>query len=205
MIFVRGKVVRDDIGVCLVGSRDASDKGLRFAVDAATSLVQEGVTVVSGLAKGIDTAAHTTALENGGRTVAVIGTGVDKSYPPENAELQTRIADKGLVLSQFWPGSGPTRSSFPMRNATMSAYGQATVVVEAGERSGARIQARQATEHGRPLILTSSVVQSTKWGRDLAHSAGDIHVVRDVDEMLEVVRELLNRRHCLDNLLESLQ
>jgi DNA processing protein len=103
-----------------------------------------GVAVVSGLAEGIDTAAHQAALAAGGRTIAVIGTGIDQVDPAANRQLQQRIEDDGLVLSQFWPGSGPTRSSFPMRNATMSAYGMCTLLVTAGEQSGARIQARQA-------------------------------------------------------------
>lgn len=85
----------------------------------------------------------------------------------------------------------------------MSAYGQATVVVEAGERSGARIQARQATEHGRPLILTEAVVESTTWGREFAESVGDIHVVQGIEQLLEVVHEVLNRRDSLNRLAES--
>jgi DNA processing protein len=203
LVFARGSVVPDDVGVCLVGSRDASREGLHFAADAAAALVDDGVTVVSGLAKGIDTAAHTTALEQGGRTVAVIGTGVNKYYPAENRSLQLEVEEQGLVLSQFWPESPPTRSSFPMRNATMSAYGEATVVVEAGERSGARIQARQAIEHGRALILAAAVVRSTHWGADLAKSAGDIHIVEDVQQMLTVVRNVLSRRQRLNDLLET--
>src|ERR1700744_4410475 len=98
------------------------------------------VTVVSGLARGIDTAAHRAALDAGGRTVAVIGTGIGRVYPAENRGLQNEIADRGLLISQFWPDAPPQKHTFLMRNATMSGYGLATVVVEAGEHSGARAQ-----------------------------------------------------------------
>ncbi len=101
-----------------------------------------GITVISGLAAGIDTAAHVAALDAGGRTVAVLGTGINRVYPAANRELQERIACEGLVLSQFWPDAAATKKSFPLRNATMSGYGRVTIVGEAGETSGARIQAR---------------------------------------------------------------
>lgn len=205
IVFVRGTLVKDDVGICLVGSRAASAEGIQFAVDAAVELARKNITVISGLALGIDTAAHSTALQHNGRTVAVIGTGIEKYYPAENRQLQQQIEDQGMVLSQFWPEARGSRTTFPMRNATMSAYGKATVVIEAGEKSGARIQARQAIEHGRPLILTQSVVQSTDWGKDLANSAGDVHVVSDVAAMLNIVDRMLDRPQRLDNLLESLQ
>ena len=149
----------------MVGSRKASPEGLAFARATASAVVAQGLTVVSGLAAGIDTAAHQIALEYAGRTVAVIGTGVERAYPAGNAALQERIAADGLVVSQFWPDEAPTKQSFPLRNAVMSAYGLATVVVEAGQTSGARIPARLAVEHGRPVILTRAVVAATSWGR----------------------------------------
>lgn len=150
VLFARGRLVSGDRGVCVVGSRNASPEGLAFARQAASALVDQGLTVVSGLAAGIDAAAHQAALEGGGRTVAVIGTGIQRAYPVENAALQERIATEGLVVSEFWPDAAPTKRSFPMRNAVMSAYGLATVVVEAGDTSGARIQARLAVERVAP-------------------------------------------------------
>jgi DNA processing protein len=138
-----------------------------MAADIARALVARKMTVVSGLARGIDTAAHRAALDAGGRTVAVIGTGIGRAYPAENHALQDEIASRGLVLSQFWPDASPDKRSFPMRNATMSGYGLATVVVEAGEKSGARIQARVAVEHGRQVILTDRVVARNTWAREL--------------------------------------
>lgn len=204
VIFCRGTLVPNDVGVCLVGSREASEEGIQFTRELATALVDEGVTVVSGLAKGIDSAAHTAALDRGGRTVAVIGTGITKCYPAENRDLQDRIIATGLVLSQFWPEAGPTRQSFPMRNATMSAYGEATVVVEAGEKSGARIQANQAVAHGRPLILTEHVATKTDWGRRASEAVGEVHVVSDVDEALAAIGSVIHKQEYLDQLLTSL-
>lgn len=131
-----------------------------------------------GLAKGIDTFAHKTALADGGRTIAFIGTGIDRQYPAENRDLQKRIENEGLVLSQFMPGAEPTRQTFPMRNALMSGYGIATIIADANEHSGTRIQARQAQRHGRPVILNHTVMDGTQWGRELADKPG-VYVVRD--------------------------
>ncbi|GAA3600685.1 DNA-processing protein DprA [Kribbella ginsengisoli] len=207
VLFARGRLAargETEQGACIVGSRKASPEALRFAGAVATALVRRGTAVVSGLAEGIDTAAHRAALEAGGRTVAVIGTGIDQVFPAVNKDLQQSIEREGLVLSQFWPGSGPTRSSFPMRNATMSAYGMCTLIVAAGEQSGARIQARQAVAHGRPLILTRSVATSTEWGRELARSAYDVQVIGDVDAAISAIDGVLQRPRRLDDLLADL-
>lgn len=190
ILFTAGTVVTDDVGICVVGSRAASQAGLKFAREMAAGLVARTMTVVSGLARGIDTTAHRSALDAAGRTVAVIGTGIEKAYPAENAELQREIERTGLVLSQFWPAAPPSKHSFPLRNAVMSAYGRATVVVEAGEHSGARIQAKMAVEHGRPVILTENVVGSTAWGRALVGRPG-VHVVRTVSQALSQVERLI--------------
>ena len=101
-----------------------------------------------------------------------LGTGISRAYPAENRGLQEEIAVGGLLLSQFWPDAPPQQRNFPMRNATMSGYGLATIVVEAGEHSGARIQARLAVEHGRPVILTSDVVERNAWAQALATRPG---------------------------------
>src|SRR5699024_12355289 len=106
-----------------------------------------------GLAEGVDSAAHRAALDCGGRTVAVLGTGINRCYPRQHKELQEEVAKRGLLLSQFLPDAPPTKTSFPMRNAVMRGYAAATIVVEAGEYSGARIQARYALAHGRPLFF----------------------------------------------------
>jgi DNA processing protein len=105
--------------------------------------------------------------------------------------LQREIERTGLVLSQFWPAAPPSKQSFPMRNAVMSAYSHATVVVEAGETSGARIQARMAVEHGRPVILTDTVVRSTTWGAAMVGRPG-VHIVRAAAETLDRIERLLD-------------
>ena len=144
LIFVAGALRPTDTNaVAVVGARTPSPDGVKVAAAIATHLVARGYAVASGLASGIDTAAHTAALSSAvnGRTLAVIGTGLNRSYPPENAALQRRIATEGAVISQFWPDAPPSRRSFPMRNAVMSGLALATVVVEASHTSGSRTQA----------------------------------------------------------------
>lgn len=182
VIFVRGNLVREDMGICVVGSRDAGEHAERAAREIASGLVGEGLTVVSGLAEGVDTAAHEAALQQGGRTVAVIGSGIDRYYPARNRPLQQALESEGMVLSQFWPGSSPARFTFPMRNAVMSAYAQATIIVAASEKSGTRHQARQAVAHGRPLVLSRSVASYTTWGRALVEDPAALVEVADGPE-----------------------
>jgi DNA processing protein len=166
-LFSRGAFETDRLAVAVVGTRKPSAAGLEHADRIASGLAERGVTVVSGLAAGIDTAAHRAALHAGGRTVAVIGTGIRRFYPPHNADLQRQIATQGQVLSQFWPDAPPTKQSFPMRNAVMSGFAQATVVIEAAYRSGARMQARLALGHGRRVFLMRSLLEH-EWARDYA-------------------------------------
>jgi DNA processing protein len=190
VLFARGHVARDDVAVSVVGSREASARGLDIAAGVARGLVARGVTVLGGLARGVDAAAHRAALGAGGRTVGVIGTGIDRAYPAANRELQEQVAERGLVLSQFWPGAAPQRHNFLMRNATMSGYGLATVVVEAGEQSGSRAQARIAVGHGRPVILTSLVVARNDWARALVGRPG-VHVAGRLQAVLDLVDQLI--------------
>ncbi len=197
VLFSRGALRPSEWAVSVVGSRRATEHGVDWAAEVSTALVSAGITVVSGLAAGIDTAAHIAALDAGGRTVAVLGTGINRVYPAVNRDLQERIACEGLVLSQFWPDAPATKKSFPLRNATMSGYGRATIVVEAGETSGARIQARVGVEHGRAVILRDHVVRANEWARALQHRPG-VHVVSGVDEALGVVAAL---RPDLDDVL----
>ncbi|MET7292474.1 DNA-processing protein DprA [Streptomyces griseoloalbus] len=167
LLFLRGRSVEDDLRVAVVGTRTPTPEGLAHARVIAGGLAERGVTVVSGLAAGIDTAAHATALAVGGRTVAVVGTGLRRAYPAQNARLQEEIAERGLLISQFWPDAPPSKTSFPMRNAVMSGYSLATVVIEAAYRSGARMQARLALEHGRPVFLMRSLL-THEWAREYA-------------------------------------
>jgi DNA processing protein len=189
-LFYRGRLdARDAGGVAIVGTRVPSDKGRRKAAEIAARLAEMNVPVISGLAAGIDTAAHRGALEAGGRTVAVIGTGINRSYPKENAELQADLAESHLVLSQFWPEASPSKTSFPMRNAVMSGYAAVTVVVEAAWKSGARMQARLALQHGRPVLLLEDLLVHD-WAREYASLPGT-QVVSGPDDVLEQLGDIL--------------
>lgn len=200
VIFALGELRSAETAVSVVGSRSADHSAIAFADELAQRLVDQNITVLSGLAAGVDTAAHEAALRAGGRTVAVIGTGIRRQYPAQNRELHHRIADAGLVLSQFWPDSPPTRWSFPLRNTTMSAYGYATVVIDATERSGTRIQAREAILHGRPVILSSRVVDSTAWGRKLVGQPG-VYVASTPEQAMMTVDTILAVSSQIDELL----
>ncbi len=173
----------DAYGIAVIGTRQPSNHGIATAQAIAGALTRRNITVISGLAAGIDTAAHLATIEAGGRTVAVVGTGLLHTYPPANRVLQSRIADSSMVLSQFLPDTPPAKSNFPMRNAVMSGYASATIVVEASWRSGARTQARLATLHGRPVYLMESVVTTNEWAREYANRPG-VHVVRDVEDFV---------------------
>lgn len=191
VLFTQGIREPDTRAIAVVGSRGASDAGLKIARSVGASLAGRGVTVVSGLAKGIDTVAHQAALDAGGRTVAVIGTGVLQHYPAANRDLQRHIAEVGLVISQFWPEAGPAKHHFPMRNAVMSGYAAATVVVEAGQTSGARIQARLALQHGRPVVLTSQVMRQ-EWAQTFAQRPG-VQIASSTAQLLDLVDDILDR------------
>lgn len=189
LVFVAGSLEPSDTrSVAVVGTRRASREGLARARLIAEHLSSAGFTVISGLATGIDTEAHKATLRAGGRTVAVIGTGLHHCYPLENTELQRRIAAGSAVVSQFWPDSRPTATSFLARNATMSGLALGTVVVEASHASGARAQARLALEHGRPVFLPEPLLEQA-WAREFAHRPGT-HVVRAPDEITVAIERL---------------
>lgn len=146
--------------VAIVGTRGASAGGLRFAHELAAACARAGVVVVSGLARGIDAAAHQGALEARGGTVAVLGTGVDVPYPPRHRALQSRIADEGLLISEVPPGERGHAGTFPQRNRLIAALAEITVVVEAGRESGALITARVAQELGRTVCAVPGSVHA---------------------------------------------
>lgn len=146
--------------VSVIGARSASDEALRRARKIAALLASAGVVVTSGLAKGIDAAAHTGALGENGKTVGVIGTPLERAYPIENAELQETIYRDHLLLSQFAPGSRTFPSDFPKRNRLMAAVTDASVIVEASDTSGTLHQATECIRLGRWLFIMKSVVDS---------------------------------------------
>jgi DNA processing protein len=145
--------------VSIVGSRNASTDGLRRAAKLARILAENGVVVVSGLARGIDTAAHRAAIDAGGSTIAVIGTPLDRVYPAENAALQKEIASRHLVVSEFAPGTRTFPSSFPKRNRTMALIVDASVIVEAGDSSGTLSQGWEALRLARDLFFMRSILE----------------------------------------------
>ncbi|MEO6087306.1 MAG: DNA-processing protein DprA [Umezawaea sp.] len=204
-LFVRGHFTDADLrSVAVVGTRKASEDGIRRAGRMARELVRRNVTVVSGLAAGIDTAAQTAALEAGGRTIAVIGTGINRYYPAENRQLADRIATEGhgAVVSQFWPAASATRMSFPLRNITMSGIAQGTVVIEAGSTSGAKMQARVALEHGKKVFLIKSLTEQQEWARTYVETRGAVQV-EDVDAVATALAPP-ERIHSADNLRAQL-
>lgn len=181
-LFYRGELRRDDArSVAVVGTREASTGGRCRAASLAEKFAAESVTVISGLAKGIDTEAHTATLAASGRTIAVIGTGILRTYPKENAGLAEQIVERGAIVSQFWPDAPPTRYSFPMRNAVMSGISQGTAVIEASSKSGAKMQARFALEQGKRAFLMASLVTQEEWAqRYLLRGAIEVKQVDDV-------------------------
>ena len=162
--------------VAVIGTREPTVEGRLRAAKLTRLLVADGSTVVSGLARGIDTVAHATAIEAGGSTIAVLGTPITEYYPPENRALQQRIAEKHLVISQVpivqysQQDVAANSDFFPARNATMSALTEATIIVEAGETSGALVQARHALKQKRKLFILESCFQnpSVRWPETFA-------------------------------------
>lgn len=190
-LYVRGdqSLFRMQPRVAVVGSRKASPDGCRRAEKIARLLVERKAVVVSGLAEGIDTAAHNGAIRAGGRTIAVIGTPLDQAYPKSNAELQQFIAENHAVLSQFPEKYPVQRQNFPMRNLTMALIVSASVIVEAGETSGALSQGWETLRLGRMLFIMESVVNDPKlkWPREMLDYGAEILSDRNLDAFLDVL------------------
>jgi DNA processing protein len=187
-LFYRGELRDDDAySVAVVGTRQPTREGLSRARKLAGHLAEARVTVLSGLALGIDTAAHEACLDAGGRTIAVLGSGIRRVYPPGNVGLAERIANNGAVVSQFWPDAAPTSYNFPRRNVVTSGMGQGTVVIEASATSGAKMQARFAIEHGKQVFLLQSLVKEREWARRYL-SRPRVYEVADVDDIVRALR-----------------
>jgi DNA processing protein len=148
--------------VAIVGTRDPSDYAKRWAHKLAVVLAKHDITVISGMAEGIDTQAHLGCLEAKGQTIAVLGTGTDIAYPPRNRELHQQILAKGLVISEYPAGTQPNRSHFPRRNRIIAALGRATLVMEAPQRSGALITAYMANDYGRDVYVLPGTLDNPR-------------------------------------------
>jgi DNA processing protein len=172
--------------VAIVGSRRATPAGLDIARRLAADLAAEGLVIVSGMARGVDAAAHTGALEGGGRTVAVLGCGVDVVYPPEHAPLAARIRDSGVVISELPPGMPPYAHHFPLRNRIISGLARAVVVIEASDKSGSLITARAALDQNREVLAVPGTVGS---GR----SKGCHALIKDGARLVETVEDVLQQ------------
>lgn len=173
VLYARGSLLpEDDWAVAIVGTRRMTPYGQQVAEDTALVLAANGITVVSGLAKGIDSAAHRTAVEGGGRTLAVLGCGVDQFYPAENRRLAEKIMQQGALLSDYPPGTPPDAANFPPRNRLISGLSQAVVIVEAGKRSGALITAQFAAEQGKDVFAVPGNINAPQ-------SVGPNRLVRD--------------------------
>lgn len=189
-LFVRGSLVPGDAwSAAVVGTRQSSEVGLARAARMSRELAGASITVVSGLARGVDTAAHTAALGAGGRTIAVLGTGITRCYPSENSALAERIAEQGALVSQFWPTRTPGRDTFPRRNHVTSGISRGSVVIEASRTSGAKMQARIAAEHRKHVWLISSLVDTQDWARRMV-SDGRAVIVRSSDEVISKIRAI---------------
>ncbi|MBI4182084.1 MAG: DNA-processing protein DprA [Candidatus Aenigmarchaeota archaeon] len=190
-LFVAGDAAVLDSGprVALVGSRRASPAGLNHARALAGFLVEHGVVVVSGLAEGIDTAAHEAALAAGGKTIAVLGTPLDQVYPASNRQLQERLMREYLVLSQFPPGERVRKWNFPMRNRTMALISHVTIIVEAGESSGSLHQGWEALRLGRPLFILEGVAEnrSLAWPAKMREYGAIVLSPAHPEEVIEVL------------------
>lgn len=193
LLFCRGKLLDiDQVAIAIVGTRHASNYGRAIATRLATGLAMAGFTIVSGLARGIDAAAHRAALAAGGRTVAVLGGGLLKMYPPEHAQLAKEIEKSGAVLSESLPMQPPKSGSFPRRNRIVTGLCLGVIVVEAGERSGALISARMAMEQGREVFAVPGRVDS-RMSRGCHRLISDgAKLVESIDDVLEELGPLAN-------------
>lgn len=184
-LYVKGAVtLDDDKAVAIVGSRSASEYGQRVARDLARGLAGLGFTVVSGMARGIDGVSHEAALASGGRTFAVLGSGVDRAYPPEHEKLYERIALAGAVISELPLGTKPMGFNFPARNRLISGLSLGVVIVEATEKSGSLITASLALEQGREVFAVPGPVGSSR-------SRGTHQLIRQGAKLVECVDDII--------------
>ncbi|HEY4699742.1 MAG TPA: DNA-processing protein DprA [Nitrososphaerales archaeon] len=181
--------------VAIIGSRKASLEGLKTASDIARVLVKNNVIVVSGLAEGIDTAAHKTTIEEGGDTIAVLGTPLDRVYPQKNSHLQDIIKRQHLAISQFPVGQPIQPKNFVLRNRTMALISNASIIVEAGETSGSLHQGWESLRLGRPLFIYKSIVNdpSLNWPKKMMeYGAIELNEAKEVVDVLPSSKRILN-------------
>lgn len=192
VLYVRGDYLPDDLfAVAIVGTRRVTPYGRQITEELSSFLAANGLTVISGLARGVDAIAHQTALKAGGRTIAVLGSGVDKIYPPEHRGLAEQMMERGAVVSDYAPGTPPDASNFPPRNRIIAGLSLAVVVIEAGETSGALITAEFAAEQGREVFAVPGSIlapQSKGTNKLIQKGALPLLSVHDLMQALDITR-----------------
>jgi len=186
VLYLRGAIQSaDEFAIAIVGTRRATPYGRQVAGELSQALVQHGISVVSGLARGIDAAAHEAALKHGGRTLAILGSGVDQVYPPEHRRMAEQITTQGAVISDYPPGTAPEAANFPPRNRIISGLSLGVVIIEAGEKSGALITAAFAAEQGRQVFAVPGSLYALQ-------SRGANRLIQEGAHLLLGVQDILN-------------
>lgn len=192
VLYIRGEYLPDDLfAVAIVGTRRVTAYGRQITEELGGYLASNGITMVSGLARGVDAIAHQTALKAGGRTIGVLGSGVDRIYPPEHRGLAEKMMESGAVVSDYAPGTPPDASNFPPRNRIISGLSLAVVVIEAGETSGALITAEFAAEQGREVFAVPGSIlapQSKGTNKLIQNGALPLLSVNDLMQALNLTR-----------------
>jgi DNA processing protein len=192
VLYVRGEYLPDDLyAVGIVGTRRVTAYGRQITEELSSYLAANGITVVSGLARGVDAIAHQTVVKAGGRTIGVLGSGVDKIYPPEHRALAEKMMAQGAIVSDYAPGTPPDASNFPPRNRIISGLSLAVVVIEAGETSGALITAEFAAEQGREVFAVPGSIlapQSKGTNKLIQNGALPLLSVNDLMQALDLTR-----------------
>jgi len=184
VLYVKGKFYNNEKAIAVVGSRNATRYGLNMAEKLSYELAKCGLTVISGMARGIDSQAHCGALKAGGRTVAVLGCGLDTVYPSENEDLAKRILVSGAIVSEYLPGMPPFSYNFPLRNRIISGLSLGVVVIEANEKSGSLITANLALEQGREVFAVPGNINN-------ANSIGTNGLIKDGAKMVTSIEDIL--------------
>jgi DNA processing protein len=192
VLYIRGEYLQDDLfAVAIVGTRRVTPYGRQITEEISSFLAANGITVISGLARGVDAIAHQSTLKAGGRTIAVLGSGVDKIYPPEHRGLAEQMMERGAIISDYAPGTPPDASNFPPRNRIISGLSLAVVVVEAGETSGALITAEFAAEQGREVFAVPGSIlapQSKGTNKLIQRGALPLLGINDLMQALDLTR-----------------
>jgi len=183
-LYLKGKLPNSATSIAVVGSRRASDYGISVTTRLSRELAEQGVTIVSGLALGVDAAAHRGALQLSGATVGVLGCGIDQIYPPENRQLYREMEEKGAIVSEFAPGTPPDAPNFPRRNRIISGMSRGVLVVEAAERSGSLITARFALEQGREVFAVPGNI-------NFRASRGTNSLIKEGAKLVETVADIM--------------